>query len=155
MMLEVGQPAPALSLPTDGGGHFDLAALNPPAVVYFYPKDDTPACTNEGKDFSALIADFAAAGAVIIGVSRDSVKKHDRFKLKHDLAVILASDEAGAVCEAWGVWVEKTLYGRKYMGVERATFLIDRDGRIARVWRQVRVAGHAAEVLGAVRALNG
>lgn len=149
-MPEVGAKAPPLSLPTDGGGHVDLTG---PAVVYFYPKDDTPGCTNESKDFSALIEDFRALGVAVTGVSRDTVKKHDRFKAKHDLKVVLASDEDGGVTEAWGVWVEKQLYGRKYMGVERATFLIDRAGVVRRIWRNVRVAGHAQEVLEAARAL--
>lgn len=152
MTLAINETAPALSLPTDGGGRFDLAAASGPVVVYFYPKADTPGCTTEGQDFSALIGDFAALGATVVGVSRDPVKKLDRFKTKHDLKVILASDEDGAVCEAWGVWVEKQLYGRKYMGVERATFLIGADGRIAQAWRNVRVAGHAAAVLEAARA---
>lgn len=149
-MPDVGQKAPPLSLPTDGGGHIDLTG---PAVVYFYPKDDTPGCTNEGKDFSALIEDFAALGVAVIGVSRDTVKKHDRFKAKHDLKIVLAADEDGVVTEAWGVWVEKQLYGRKYMGIERATFLIDSVGVVRRAWRNVRVAGHASEVLEAARAL--
>lgn len=150
MSVIEGQKAPPLSLPTDGGGHVDLTG---PAVVYFYPKDDTPGCTNEGKDFSALIDDFAALGVAVVGVSRDGVKKHDRFKAKHDLKVILAADEDGAVTEAWGVWVEKQLYGRKYMGIERATFLIDGSGVVRRAWRNVRVSGHAAEVLAAARDL--
>lgn len=150
MTVAEGRKPPALSLPTDGGGHIDLTG---PAVVYFYPKDDTPGCTNEGKDFSGLIEDFRAIGVSVIGVSRDSVKKHDRFKAKHDLKVILASDEDGAVTQAWGVWVEKQLYGRKYMGIERATFLIDADGTVRRAWRNVRVPGHAQEVLEAARSL--
>lgn len=150
MSATEGSKAPPLSLPTDGGGRLDLSG---PAVVYFYPKDDTPGCTNEGKDFSALIGEFDALGVKVIGVSRDSVKKHDRFKQKHDLKVILAADEDGAVTEAWGVWVEKQLYGRKYMGIERATFLIDGSGVIRKAWRNVRVAGHAAEVLEAARGL--
>jgi len=149
-MPNEGQKAPPLSLPTDGGGHLDLTG---PAVVYFYPKDDTPGCTNEGKDFSALIGDFNALGVAVVGVSRDGVKKHDRFKAKHDLKVILAADEDGVVTEAWGVWVEKQLYGRKYMGIERATFLIDGSGVVRRAWRNVRVSGHAAEVLAAARGL--
>ena len=149
-MPNEGQKAPPLSLPTDGGGHLDLTG---PAVVYFYPKDDTPGCTNEGKDFSALIGDFNALGVAVVGVSRDGVKKHDRFKAKHDLKVILAADEDGAVTEAWGVWVLKKLYGREYMGVERATFLIDGQGVVRRAWRNVKVKGHAEEVLAAVKAL--
>ena len=154
MAATEGRTAPDLDLPTDGGGRISLTALKgKPVVVYFYPKADTPGCTNEGKDFSALEQDFAALGAVIVGVSKDAVKKLDRFKTKHDLKVILASDEDGAACEAWGVWVEKTLYGRQYMGIERATFLIGPDGSVARAWRNVRVAGHAAQVLEAARAL--
>lgn len=151
--IHEGSPAPTLDLPTDGGGRFALAGQNRPVVVYFYPKADTPGCTNEGQDFSALIDRFAAAGAVVIGVSRDAVKKLDRFKAKHDLKVVLGSDEDGVVTEAWGVWVEKTLYGRKYMGVERATFLIDGQGVVRRVWRNVKVKGHAEEVLSAVESL--
>lgn len=148
-----GQPAPALDLPTDGGDRVSLAALRGrPVVVYFYPKADTPGCTNEGKDFSALIDDFAALGATVIAVSKDPVRKLDRFKAKHDLKVILASDEDGAACEAWDVWVQKKLYGREYMGIERATLLVGADGNIVRTWRNVRVPGHAAQVLEAVKA---
>lgn len=151
-MADVGNKAPALALPTDGGGRFDLADhAGKPVVVYFYPKADTPGCTNEGMDFSGLIEDFAALGATVIGISRDPARKLDRFKARHDLKVILGSDEDGVVTETWGVWVEKQLYGRKYMGVERATFLIGPDGRVARAWRNVKVAGHAAEVLAAAR----
>ncbi|WEK39605.1 MAG: peroxiredoxin [Candidatus Brevundimonas colombiensis] len=153
-MPEVNDPAPALDLPADNGGRVSLAALRGrPAVVYFYPKDDTTGCTREAQDFTALAPDFAALGVPVIGVSRDTVKKHDRFKAKYDLAVVLASDEDGAACEAWGIWVQKTLYGREYMGIERATFLIDAEGRIARVWRKVKVADHAAAVLEAVKVL--
>jgi peroxiredoxin Q/BCP len=148
-----GQPAPALDLPTDGGDRVSLAALKGrPVVVYFYPKADTPGCTNEGKDFSALIDAFAALGATVIAVSKDPVRKLDRFKAKYDLKIVLASDEDGAACEAWGVWVQKKLYGREYMGIERATFLIGADGNIVRTWRNVRVPGHAAQVLEAVKA---
>lgn len=147
-------PAPAFNLATDGGGRVSLDGLKGKNVVlYFYPKADTPGCTTEGQDFSALIDRFSAADAVVIGVSRDTVKKLDRFKAKHDLKVVLGSDEDGVVTEAWGVWVQKKLYGREYMGIERATFLIDRDGRIARIWRKVKVAGHIDEVLEAARAL--
>ncbi len=153
-MPEVGQPAPVLDLPTDGGGRVSLAALKGrPAVVYFYPKADTPGCTNEGKDFSALIDAFGALNATVIAVSRDSAKKLDRFKAKHDLKIILASDEDGAACEAWGVWVQKKLYGREYMGVERATFLVGPGGNIVQTWRNVRVTGHAEAVLEALKAL--
>ena len=153
-MTEQGQPAPALDLPADNGGQVSLAALKgKPAVVYFYPKDDTTGCTREALDFTALAADFAALGVPVIGVSKDTVKKHDRFKAKHDLNLILASDEDGAACEAWGVWVQKKLYGREYMGIERASFLIDAEGKVARVWRNVKVAGHAQAVLDAARTL--
>ncbi|MFN3836206.1 MAG: peroxiredoxin [Brevundimonas sp.] len=154
MSATEGQPAPALDLPTDGGGRITLSDLQSrPAVVYFYPKDDTTGCTREAQDFTALAPDFAALGVPVVGVSKDTVKKHDRFKAKYDLAVVLASDEDGTACEAWGVWVKKTLYGREYMGIERATFLIDAEGRIARAWRNVKVVDHAAGVLEAARAL--
>ena len=145
--------APALDLPADGGGRVSLQALNGPAVVYFYPKDDTAGCTREAQDFTALAPEFAALGVTVIGVSKDTVAKHERFKAKHGLDVVLASDEDGAACEAWGVWFEKTLYGRKYMGIERATFLVDAEGLIRRAWRKVSVKGHAQEVLEAARAL--
>ncbi|MGU3454966.1 peroxiredoxin [Brevundimonas sp. M1A4_2e] len=147
-------PAPAFDLATDGGGRVSLDGLRGKIVVfYFYPKADTPGCTTEGQDFSALIDRFAAANAVVIGVSRDTVKKLDRFKAKHDLKVVLGSDEDGVVTEAWGVWVQKKLYGREYMGIERATFLIDDQGAVRRAWRNVKVKGHAEEVLAAVEAL--
>ncbi len=146
--------APAFDMATDGGGRISLSALKGQTVVlYFYPKADTPGCTTEGQDFSALIEDFDAAQAVVIGVSRDPVKKLDRFKAKYDLKVILASDEPEDVTNAFGVWIEKTLYGRTYMGIERATFLIDGLGVVRRVWRKVSVKGHAAEVLAAVQSL--
>lgn len=149
-----GMKAPAFDMATDGDSRVSSAALTgKPYVVYFYPKADTPGCTTEGQDFSALADGFAAAGATVIGVSRDPVKKLDRFKAKYDLKVVLASDEPGEVTEAFGVWVEKSLYGRTYMGVERATFLIDGAGVVRRVWRRVKVKGHAAEVLEAVRSL--
>ena len=149
-----GRPAPAFDMATADGGRVSSAALSgKPYVLYFYPKADTPGCTSEGQDFSALAGEFAAAGVPVIGVSRDPVKKLDRFKAKYDLKVVLASDEPGDVTDAFGVWVEKSLYGRTYMGVERATFLVDRAGVVRRVWRKVKVKGHAAEVLEAVRAL--
>lgn len=149
-----GQAAPAFDLPTDGGGRVTLDGLKGKSVVlYFYPKADTPGCTTEGLDFSALADQFAAANAVVIGVSRDAVKKLDRFKAKHDLKVVLGSDEDGVVCEAYGTWIMKKLYGREYMGVERATFLIDRTGLVRRVWRNVKVKGHAEQVLEATQAL--
>jgi peroxiredoxin Q/BCP len=155
-MVEIteNQPAPAFVLPTDGGGQAALADFAGKSVVlYFYPKADTPGCTTEGLDFSALVDAFAAANTVVIGVSRDAVKKLDRFKAKHDLKVILGSDEDGVVCEAYGTWVMKKLYGREYMGVERATFLIDGAGLVRRVWRNVKVKGHAEQVLDAARSL--
>lgn len=152
--LTEGMQAPAFDMATDDGGHVSLDGLKGRKVVlYFYPKADTPGCTTEGQDFSALIDDFNEAGTTVIGVSRDPVKKLDRFRAKQDLKVLLASDEPGDVTEAWGVWVEKKLYGREYMGVERATFLIDGDGVVRRVWRKVSVKGHAAEVLAAVQSL--
>ena len=152
--MKIFDAAPALDLPADGGGGVSLTALRGrPVVVYFYPTADTPGCTNEAADFSALLDDFTAQEATVIGVSRDPVKKLDRFKSKHDLKVVLTSDEDGAACEAWGVWVEKTLYGRTYMGVERATFLVGRTGDIVRTWRNVRVKNHAAEVLEALKGL--
>lgn len=148
-------PAPALTIPTDGNGHFDLSAhKGQKVVVYFYPKADTPGCTTEGLDFSALSAEFAAANTTVIGISRDTVAKLDRFKAKHDLKIILGSDEDGAVTEAWGVWIMKKLYGREYMGIERATFLVDGDGQIARIWHNVKVKGHAEAVLEAAKALK-
>jgi thioredoxin-dependent peroxiredoxin len=152
--LSPGQDAPQFELPRDGGGTLTLSALRGKAVVlYFYPKDDTSGCTAEAIDFSALKADFEKAGAVVIGMSPDSAKKHDKFKAKHGLSIDLVADEERKAIEAYGVWAEKSMYGRKYMGVERTTFLIDRDGKIARVWPKVKVPGHAAEVLEAVRAL--
>lgn len=152
--LSPGQDAPQFELPRDGGGTLTLSALRGKAVVlYFYPKDDTSGCTAEAIDFSALKADFEKAGAVVIGMSPDSAKKHDKFKAKHSLSVDLVADEERKAIEAYGVWAEKSMYGRKYMGVERTTFLIDRDGKIARIWPKVKVPGHAADVLAAVRAL--
>lgn len=151
-----GSKAPAFDLSTDGGGRVSLADLTGKTVVlYFYPKADTPGCTTEGQDFSALSADFSAANAVVIGVSRDPVKKLDRFKAKHDLKVILGSDEDGTVCEAFGTWVQKQLYGREYMGVERATFVIDGQGTIRHIWHKVKVKAHAMDVLEVVRTLQG
>ena len=149
-----GTKAPAFDMATSDSGRVSSASVSgSPYVLYFYPKADTPGCTTEGQDFSALADDFAAAGAPVIGVSRDAVRKLDRFKVKYDLKVVLASDEPGDVTEAFGVWVEKSLYGRTYMGVERATFLIDGAGVVRRAWRKVRVKGHAAEVLAAVQSL--
>lgn len=149
---KIGYAIPAVKLADADGAVIDLAALKgAPLIVYFYPKADTPGCTNEAKDFSALIDDFAAAGVRVIGVSRDPVRALDRFRAKHDLKVALGSDEAGAVTEAFGVWVEKSMYGRTYMGIERSTFLIGPDGVVRRAWRSVKVKGHAAEVLDAAK----
>ena len=151
--LKPGDPAPPFDLPAAGGGRVSLGALKGKQVVlYFYPKDDTPGCTTEALNFTERAKHFAAAKAVVVGVSRDSVAKHDKFAAKHGLGLILASDEDGAVCGRYGVWVEKTLYGRTYMGVERATFLIDATGRLTRLWRKVRVPGHVDEVLKEVKA---
>ncbi len=149
-----GFKAPAFDLPTDGGGRIRLKDLSGTAVVlYFYPKDDTAGCTKEAIDFTAAEKQFAKAGAVVIGVSKDSALKHDRFKARHKLKIVLGADEDGKTVEAYGVWGEKTLYGRKYMGIERATFLIDAKGVIRRIWRKVKVPGHIDDVLAAVKAL--
>jgi len=145
-----GSKAPSFDMPADGGGR---ATLSGPTVLYFYPKADTPGCTNEAKDFSQHADAFAAAGIAVIGVSKDQVKKLDKFKAKYDLKVTLASDEETGVTEAFGVWVEKSMYGKNYMGIERATFLIDGSGTVRRVWRKVAVKGHAEAVLEAVRTL--
>lgn len=151
---EEGAKAPAFAMNADDGSEIALKDLKGKKVVlYFYPKDDTPGCTNEAIAFSADIAKFKRAGAVVIGVSRDTVAKHQKFKDKHDLKVILGADENGDVTEKYGVWVEKNMYGRKYMGIERATFLIDEKGVIRQIWRKVKVAGHAEEVLEAVKSL--
>lgn len=149
-----GKTAPDFTLPRDGGGEITLSDLRPKAVVlYFYPKDDTRGCTLEAQAFTARAADFEAAGAVVVGISKDTVKKHDKFREKYDLGVILASDAEGDVCERYGVWGEKQMYGKTYMGIERATFLVAGDGTVAREWRKVKVDGHADEVLDAVKAL--
>ncbi len=152
--LEEGDPAPDFALATDGGGRASLKDLKGKAVVlYFYPKDDTSGCTAEAIAFSGLKKDFAAAGATVIGVSPDTAASHDKFKTKHKLAVELAAEPERSVIEAYGVWKEKSMYGRKYFGVERSTFLIDRHGKIARIWRKVKVPGHAEAALKAVKAL--
>ncbi|MET0527551.1 MAG: peroxiredoxin [Microvirga sp.] len=154
MSLILGKQAPAFSLPATGGQPITLDSLKGRKVVlYFYPKDDTSGCTLEAKDFQALKKDFAAADTEIIGVSPDSLKSHDKFRTKYSLDFTLASDEAKTMLEAYGVWVEKSMYGRKYMGVERTTVLIDRDGNIAQVWPKVKVEGHVEEVLKAAQAL--
>ena len=150
----VGDKAPDFTMPTDGGGSVSLSELKgKPVVLYFYPKDDTPGCTKEAIAFSEQLKDFDKAGAVIVGTSADPVAKHDKFKAKHGLNIMLASDEDTKVCEAYGVWVEKNMYGKKYMGIERATYLIDPKGKVAQVWRKVKVPGHSDAVLEAVRAL--
>lgn len=144
---------PDVTVTVPNGTPLRLREQSLPLVVYFYPKDDTTGCTREAEDFSALVSEFAAAGVVVLGISKDSPKKHEKFIAKYDLAVPLASDEDGAACEAFGTWVEKSMYGRSYMGIERATFLFGRDGKLAREWRKVKVAGHAAAVLEAARTL--
>jgi thioredoxin-dependent peroxiredoxin len=152
-MPQDGDKAPDFELPTDGET-LKLGKLKGKAVVlYFYPKDDTSGCTAEAKDFSRLAPEFRKAGVEVVGVSPDSVESHAKFRRKYDLAVRLAADADKAVANAYGVWVEKSMYGRKYMGVERATFLIDKSGRIAKTWRKVKVPGHAEEVLAAAQAL--
>jgi peroxiredoxin Q/BCP len=153
--LQPGDQAPAFDLPTDGGGRVRLTDLKGKSVVlYLYPKDDTAGCTSEAQQFTTLAEDFKKAGAVIIGLSKDSVKSHDKFKAKYELEVILASDESGALIEELGSWVEKSMYGRKYMGIDRSTFLIDGSGVISQVWRKVKVPGHADQVLKAARAIK-
>ncbi|KIN72125.1 peroxiredoxin [Sulfitobacter guttiformis] len=153
-MPEISENAPDFTLPVTGGGDVTLTALKgAPVVLFFYPRDDTPGCTKESIGFSAQLAEFEAAGAKVFGISRDTMAKHDKFVAKHDLTVPLLSDAEGTVTEAYGVWVEKSMYGKTSMGIERATFLIASDGTIAQVWRKVKVPGHVEEVLDAVRAL--
>ncbi|ALJ34803.1 thioredoxin-dependent thiol peroxidase [Azospirillum brasilense] len=152
--IEAGTPAPDFTMPTDGGGSVTLSALRgKPVILYFYPKDDTSGCTSEACGFRDQLPDFSGLDAVIIGVSKDSVASHDKFKAKYELPFTLASDKETGVAEAYGVWVEKSMYGRKYMGLERATFLIDKDGIVRNVWRKVKVTGHVAAVLKALQAL--
>ena len=151
---QIDSKAPDFTLPRDGGGDVSLSDLSGKKVVlYFYPKDDTSGCTKQAIGFSEHLADFDAAGAVILGVSKDSIKKHDKFRDKHDLKVILLSDEESDVCERYGVWKEKSMYGKTYMGIERSTFLIDADGVLRQEWRKVKVPGHVEGVLEAVKAL--
>lgn len=153
-MIATGTAAPDFTLPRDGGGMVTLSALRPQKVVlFFYPKDDTPGCTTEALDFTRLADDFLAAGAVVVGISKDSVKAHDKFCKKYQLGVILASDEGATTCEDYGTWAEKSMYGKSYMGIARTTVLIDSRGQVAKVWSAVKVEGHAAEVLDAVRTL--
>ncbi len=153
-MPDVSDIAPDFTLPRDGGGEVTLSEQRGQSVVlFFYPRDDTPGCTKESIGFSEQLQAFADAGAHVFGISRDTVAKHDKFVAKHGLTTPLLSDEGSTVCEDYGVWVEKNMYGHKSMGIERSTFLIDAEGRIARVWRKVKVPGHVDEVLDAVKAL--
>ena len=152
-MISEGDRAPDLTVETSTGERVRLSSPGRPLVLYFYPKDDTSGCTREAQDFTSLAADFTRAGAAIVGVSRDPMKKHEKFIAKYDLTVALASDEDGSACEAFGTWVEKSMYGRTYMGIERATFLFGKDGALVQEWRKVKVPGHAAAVLEAARAL--
>lgn len=153
-MIAIGQIAPDFTLPRDDGDTVTLSALRPaPVVLYFYPKDDTPGCTTEAIAFSALLPEFHAAGAQVFGISRDSVEQHDKFRCKHDLSVPLLSDASSDVCDRYGTWVEKQMYGKTHMGIARTTVLIDGHGRIARIWPKVKVPGHADAVLEAVRGL--
>ncbi len=154
MSIDVGDKAPNFSLPTDSGGKLALKDLKGrKTVLYFYPKDDTPGCTTEALGFTEAIGKFSRAGAVVVGVSKDSPTKHDKFKDKHGLKVVLVSDENGSLCEDFGVWVEKNMYGRKFLGIERSTFLIDEKGVVRHVWRRVKVKGHVDAVLEAVKDL--
>jgi peroxiredoxin Q/BCP len=153
-MLNEGDKAPAISATASDGSNVNLAAPGQPLVLYFYPKDDTSGCTREAQDFTALARDFEQAGVKVVGLSRDPMKAHEKFIGKYALAVPLISDEDGRVSDAFGTWVEKSLYGRKYMGMERATYLVGADGRILKAWRKVKVPNHAQEVLTAARALT-
>ena len=152
-MINEGDKAPSIDVTASDGAAVNLASPDAPLVLYFYPKDDTSGCTKEAQDFTELAGDFAKAGAKVVGVSRDPMKKHEKFIAKYDLKVPLASDEDGRISDAFGTWVEKSMYGRKYMGMERSTFLIGKDGKVVRAWRKVKVPGHAAEVLKAAKAL--
>ena len=146
-MIGEGDKVPALKTKLSDGTDLDLSSPVQSLVLYFYPKDDTSGCTREAQDFTELASDFAKAGVKVVGLSRDPMKKHDKFIAKYDLKVPLASDEDGAISDAFGTWVEKSMYGRKYMGMERATYLIGADGKVLRAWRKVKVPGHAQEVL--------
>src|SRR5690242_14074648 len=153
MSVHIGDKAPDFTLPTDGNGTVTLSKLRgKPVVLYFYPKDDTSGCTAEACGFRDTFPDYGKTGATVIGVSRDSVASHDKFKKKYQLPFTLASDEKSDMCERYGVWVEKSMYGRKYMGIERSTFLIDEKGVIRNVWSKVKIPGHVEEVLGAAKA---
>ncbi|NIY80453.1 MAG: thioredoxin-dependent thiol peroxidase [Rhodobacteraceae bacterium] len=152
-MLELGTTAPDFTLPRDGGSDVTLSDLKGQKVVlYFYPKDNTPGCTTEALDFTALKSEFEAAGVAVFGISKDSVKKHENFCAKHSLGIPLLSDENGTVCEDYGVWAEKKMYGKTFWGIVRATYLLDEEGKVAQVWPKVKVAGHASEVLEAAKA---
>ena len=154
MTIEKNSQAPEVSFDISGGERKAISDYRgAPLVLYFYPKDDTTGCTKEAQEFTTFADDFARLGVAVVGISKDTVAKHDKFVGKYDLRVLLGSDGDGSLCEAFGVWVEKTLYGRKYMGIERATFLIAADGKIVEVWRKVKVAGHAETVLNAAKAL--
>jgi len=150
-MISEGDKAPAITATASDGSSINLAAPGQPLVLYFYPKDDTSGCTLEAQDFTRLAPDFAKAGVKVVGLSRDPMKKHDKFIAKYDLAVPLIADEDGAISDAFGTWVEKSMYGRKYMGMERATYLIGADGRVLKAWRKVKVPKHAEEVLKAAK----
>ena len=153
MSVEEGRKAPDFSAATDGGGKLKLSELRgKPVVLYFYPKDDTPGCTTEACGFRDAAPDFKKLKATVIGVSKDSVARHDKFKAKYKLGFPLVADEDGKICEKYGTWVEKSLYGRKYMGIDRATFLIDKDGVVRKVWRKVKVNGHVSEIAEALKA---
>lgn len=154
MSVEVGSPAPDFTLPADGGASVALSAFRGrPVILYFYPKDDTSGCTKEACGFRDLYPDFSSAQAVVIGVSKDGVKSHDKFKEKYQLPFSLVADEDTTLAQAYGVWVEKSMYGRKYMGMDRATFLIDQEGVVRQIWRKVKVTGHVEAVLKALKAL--
>ena len=154
MMIQEGDKAPAITLTATDGSHINLAAPGQPLVLYFYPKDDTSGCTREAQDFTALAGEFEKAGVKVIGVSRDPMKSHEKFIGKYGLAVPLVSDEDGRISEAFGTWVEKSMYGRKYMGMERATYLIGEDGRVIHAWRKVKVPKHAQDVLKAAQSIR-
>jgi thioredoxin-dependent peroxiredoxin len=155
MAVEVGKKAPNFTLPTDGGGKIKLSELaGKPVVLYFYPKDNTSGCTKQACDFRDAMPDFRKVKATVIGISKDSVKSHDGFKAKQKLNFPLAADEDGKVCEAYDSWIEKSLYGRKYMGIDRSTFLIDGKGVVRQIWRKVKVPGHVEQVIAALKALD-
>jgi peroxiredoxin Q/BCP len=153
-MINEGDKAPAIKASASDGSTIDLASPGRPLVLYFYPKDDTSGCTREAQDFTALAGEFNKAGVKVVGLSRDPMKAHEKFIGKYDLAVPLISDSEGQISDAFGTWVEKSMYGRKYMGMERATYLIGADGRVLKVWRKVKVPNHAQEVLKAARELT-